>query len=86
MKKLVLLTGALLVSTAASAQAPSGTQSDSAEADNPNQRICRTVADLGTRLSRSRICRTRAEWEAMRRETRGQVDRSQTTRVHRSDQ
>ncbi len=85
MKSLVLLTGALLASTAAAAQAPSGTQSESADADD-NRVICRNVADLGTRLARSRVCRTRAEWEALRRDSRNQIDRAQTTRVHRSDE
>jgi len=72
----------LLVSAAASAQAPSGSASSDG-AYNPNQVLCRTSGETGSRLERTRVCRTRAEWDAQRRETRQAVDRAQTTRVER---
>jgi hypothetical protein len=41
------------------------------------ERICRTTGELGSRLNRSRSCRTRAEWEESRRENRSTIDRAQ---------
>jgi len=42
-----------------------------------NKRICRTTGELGSRVTRARVCRTRAEWEETRRENRGTIDRAQ---------
>ena len=44
---------------------------------SPEERICRSVPDLGTRLGRSRVCRSRQQWEDMRREQRATIDRAQ---------
>lgn len=79
MVKLLFVAGAAFAATAAAAQTgastdPAGT---AAEAENQTQVICRTVADLGTRLGRSRVCKTRAEWAASRRETRTTIERAQ---------
>ncbi len=81
MKKALFLSVALL-STAAVAQAPSDATS-SEESYDPNQRICRNMGETGSRLSRTRVCMTRAEWEARRREARQNVERAQTTRAER---
>lgn len=35
--------------------------------NDPNQVICRTISDIGSRLSKRRVCRTRAGWEELRR-------------------
>jgi hypothetical protein len=78
---------ALLVSTAASAQTPSGTSSSDAGAGaaNANQMICRNQRETGSMLARTRVCKTRAQWEADRRDTRQTIDRTQTTRVIRGE-
>lgn len=34
---------------------------------DPNQVICRTISDIGSRLRKTRVCRTRAGWEDLRR-------------------
>jgi hypothetical protein len=41
------------------------------------KKICRTETDLGTRLGGKRICRTRAEWDAVRAEARKATERAQ---------
>ena len=82
MKK-YLFCAALLLSGAASAQPGSTTASPGgagARVADPNQLICRNVADLGTRLNRSRVCKTRAQWEEERRQMRQNVDQTQTNR------
>ncbi len=75
---------ALLVSTAASAQPSSNSTANGAGAGtpDPNQQICRNQRETGSMLNRTRICKTRAQWEQDRRETRQNIDRSQTTRIN----
>lgn len=73
---------ALLVSTAASAQPSSGSSSSGTGAGtpDPNEMICRNQRETGSMLNRTRICKTRAQWEAERRENRQAIDRTQTNR------
>ena len=78
MKKIVFLS-ALLASSAGWAQAPS-TGQQAADAPNPNEMICRSVEDTGSRLSRSRICMTRSQWAEQNRTTRQNVERTQNNR------
>ena len=73
MKSLAIL--ALAVSAAAFAQAPAG---------NADDIICRVTGETGSRLQRSRICKTRAEWEQARREQRTSLDRAQTQQINRT--
>ncbi|HTU10017.1 MAG TPA: hypothetical protein VMG08_03880 [Allosphingosinicella sp.] len=75
---------ALLMSGAASAQPGSGNASPNgagASGNDPNQMICRSIRETGSMLSRSRVCKTRAQWEEERRQTRQNIDRSQTNRM-----
>jgi len=78
---------ALLLSTAAAAQPSSNASSNGAgaAAADPNAMICRNQRETGSMLNRTRVCKTRAQWEADRRETRQNVDRSQTTRINRGE-
>jgi hypothetical protein len=41
---------------------------------DPNRMICEREEEIGTRLGARKICRTAAEWDAMRRANREQVD------------
>lgn len=85
MMKTIVCFGALLLSGAALAQAPSGaTQNDGGA--NPNERVCRNQTDTSSRLSRSRVCMTRAQWEARRREQRQTLEQGQRTRSSGSGQ
>ncbi len=74
---------ALLLSGAAGAQnsAPaSGNGAGGHAAPDPNQQICRSQRETGSMLARTRVCKTRAEWDAERRDNRQALDRSQTNR------
>lgn len=74
---------ALLASTAASAQ-PSSNPSSSGTgtaAPDPNAMICRNQRETGSMLARTRVCKTRAEWEAERRDNRQSIDRNQANRT-----
>lgn len=82
-----LLVCALLLAGPAWAQPASNASANGAgaAAANPDQMVCRSVRETGSMLGRSRICKTRAQWEAERRETRQTIDRSQTNRVVRGE-
>ena len=75
MKTLALV--ALLVGSAAAAQAPPANS-------DPNSLICRVSGETGSRLQRTRTCRTRAQWEEIRREQRNAVDRAQAQQGNRT--
>ena len=62
--------GAVLAATAAAAQAPNDTIVRNGPSDDPNERICVNEVDTGTRVGHRRICRTRAQWEQLRRQSR----------------
>lgn len=71
---------ALLLSTAASAEPASNGSSGGANAPDPNAMICRNQRETGSMLNRTRVCKTRAQWEAERRDNRQAIDRTQTNR------
>jgi hypothetical protein len=74
---------ALLLSTAASAQPSSSPPATGtgAAAPDPNAMICRNQRETGSMLARTRVCKTRAEWDADRRDNRQSIDRNQATRT-----
>lgn len=78
---------ALLLSTAASAQPSSGSSSSGtgAAAPDPNAMVCRNQRETGSMLNRTRVCKTRAQWDAERRENRQTIDRTQTNRPLRGE-
>ena len=76
MKKLIVVS-AILVATAGLAQT-TGPIVVTGATMSPNERVCRTVAETGSRLSRTRVCQTRAQWDQQRREMRQNVEQSQT--------
>lgn len=80
--KLVYATGivGLIAATAVMAGAPSTTNGKAAKGD-PNQRICRTFPDTGSRLGGYRACHTAAEWAEMRRQTMQNIDHIQNSRA-----
>jgi hypothetical protein len=45
------------------------------------QRICRVTETIGTRLSHSRVCKTRAEWTEYYRQLHANVGDTQTRQV-----
>jgi hypothetical protein len=68
---------ALLTGTAVAGDASGRGQSKS----DPNKVVCRTVSDTGSRLSRSRVCKTNEQWTAMRRDAREAIDHIQNSRA-----
>ena len=79
MKQAILL-AALLIATPAWSEPQPSAAAPAASPGNPDEMICRNVAELGSRLSRHRECRTRAQWDEVRRTTRAGVERAQSMR------
>lgn len=52
-----------------------------AAAPADEQRICRVTETIGTRLSHSRVCKTRAEWAEYYRQLHANVGDTQTRQV-----
>jgi hypothetical protein len=70
---------AALVATAAVAQAPNeGTTRNAPGNDDPNEVICVYQNTTGSRVNRTRVCRTRQQWSESRQETRKSVERVQS--------
>jgi hypothetical protein len=44
---------------------------------DPNQKVCETVTEIGSRLAAKKICATRAEWAEKRKQDRETVDDAQ---------
>lgn len=65
-----------LVSFAGAVPSSALAQSPKASAD-PNAKVCETVSQLGSRLSKKKVCATRAEWAEMKRQDREVIDHAQ---------
>ena len=73
MLKLVAVSAAL-IATAAVAQTPSSPPADNSsnsQTEDPNEVVCRYQPVIGSRVNRTRVCRTRAEWANARDVTKG---------------
>ena len=71
--RLAMLAIALTVPAAPSAaQTPpsSPTADPSENAGDPNEKICESLSMIGSRLSKKRVCATRAEWADRRQQDR----------------
>ncbi len=78
MSKLSIIPAAALI--AANCLSASGALAQTvskAQPNDPNAKICETVSQLGSRLSKKKICATRAEWAEMKRADREVVDQAQ---------
>jgi hypothetical protein len=74
----IIITAGALSATAALAQAPSDTPTQSAGQNaDPNQIVCVSERDTGSRVATRRVCRTRAEWAEHNAEQRRTLDRVQ---------
>jgi hypothetical protein len=75
MLKTVALAFALLITAPALAQTP-GPQ-PAAKPDAKPRIICEKQEQLGSRLGGAKVCHTKEEWDALRMETRSEVEKNQ---------
>jgi invasion protein IalB len=74
----VILAGVVLAfSASATAQQPN---SQKEEVGKQDRVICRNQEVIGSRLSKTRVCRTAAEWAELKRTERLAIDRVQSNR------
>ena len=69
---------AIASSTAAFAEKPK-------DKGDKDQVICRTEADIGSRLGGTRVCMTREQWAERRRESREAAERAQMGHTDRGN-
>lgn len=72
---LVAAGAALLIGSAANA-------SERSKHNDPNKKVCKTIAETGSRLNRTRACHTQAEWDELRRQTRAKIENIQNSRPY----
>ena len=79
MNKAVILSALLVSSAAALAQAPADPPATTRIGPNqdPHEIVCVNESEIGSRLSRRRVCRTRAEWAEHRAQYRQNIERAQ---------
>ena len=70
------ITALILLAVPTSAQVPADT-SKTGPNNDPDQIVCVSERQVGSRLARQRVCRTRAEWDEHRRQYRNSVERAQ---------
>ena len=63
-----------LCNSAAFADPPTTTTSSASRAPDPNEKVCADLIVTGSRIAKQRICATRAEWEAMKKEDQDLVN------------
>lgn len=80
---LFALAAAFAAEAHAADESPPAAQPQSAKrvAGATDKMICKTEGEIGSRLARSRVCHTAAEWAELRREEKENVDRIQNGRV-----
>jgi len=75
--KLIAAAACLTLVGSASAHADSPAASPNRPPADPNQKICQDITMVGSRLATKRICATRAQWEAQKRDSKDDVERMQ---------
>ena len=83
MKKMAILCAVLVSGVTAVAQTPeeapnAPTTAKAGPSQDPNEVVCVQESEVGSRLNRRRVCRTRAEWAEHRSQYKQSVERAQT--------
>jgi hypothetical protein len=76
----VMLLLAALTPSALSAQTANSTLPTGAAARNMNEVVCEKQKVPGSRLATAKVCKTRAEWAALRDQDRMDLERAQVQR------
>jgi hypothetical protein len=79
-----LVTTACAIALCAGA-ATAGARQKASDVKDGSKVVCRTVEETGSRLSKTRICRTQTQWAELRRQTREDLERAQGVRPSASN-
>jgi hypothetical protein len=77
LKSIVISAAALVIAAPVAAQTPSGGQEPApaaSKAKDPNRIICEREEEIGSRLGGTKVCRTAAQWDELRKASRQQVE------------
>ena len=80
MNKALVFVATLVAGTAVATAAEPEATSAAKETAARDKQICRTISEVGSRLSRRRICATKAQWDEMALQNRLTTDRIQSFR------
>ena len=81
MKKILIPTAILGSAAAAFAQAPEGQTTRTGPEQDQHKVVCVSALETGSLTRRTRTCKTRAQWEAVRRENQQHVEKVQQYKV-----
>ena len=70
----LICASAVLVATAAAAQAPQDAAKN-VQSEDANEVVCIDQPTTGSRVTQVRVCRTRAQWAAQRQPPKGERSR-----------
>ena len=73
----LVLAASLAAPTAIAQPAPAPVPAPAPAQRDPNEKVCETVSQVGSRLSQKKVCATRAEWAAMRKDQKETVEHMQ---------
>ena len=73
----ILFVGAVLVATAAVAHSQGAPGTRRGPSGDPSEVVCVSEGQIGSRLARRRVCRTRAEWAEHQIEHKQEIQRAQ---------
>lgn len=81
MNRILVLAGTAIaaIAVAATAQTPAAPTED--RDSGQLKVVCKSISEIGSRLNRRRVCRTRAQWEEVDAQTRQVVERVQSTKT-----
>src|SRR5262245_5417071 len=71
------LAGAAFAEPPASGDSPASAKPAKPKKGSPDEIVCKTTEQIGTRLGGGRICKTRADWNAGTRDAADQVNDTQ---------
>jgi hypothetical protein len=84
MNKIILMAAVAFAGGGFAAQAQDTAPSADATTRKAEKMVCKTVGETGSRLKRSKVCRTAAQWAEQRQIDRANIDRSQTQQMNKS--
>lgn len=73
----ILAIAATMPASALAAQDTPAIHAPSTPATDPNEKICQNVTQIGSRLTKRRVCATRAEWAERRLQDRQDAEHIQ---------
>ncbi len=73
-------TGAEAAPAAAVSETSAPAQMADASSTDPNRTVCKAITATGSRLGKTRVCKTKAEWDAQTRAAQEETQRNQVDR------